>query len=152
MIYRNTPIFDSLQSIHMLVTMAALLLLVWLIPGIISLGQGSSHCMADCNIGQHDPLFMKYTAVNPVIVNRDCTLYCPLQVYMKTYGSGWTVFQRTQDGSVVFYLNWVDYEEEFGNLTGESWLGLSKVHHLTSNGINTLRVNLGDFENNTAFA
>ena len=43
--------------------MAVLLLLVLLTPDIISLGQGSSHCMTDCSMGQHDPLFMNNTAV-----------------------------------------------------------------------------------------
>ena len=71
---------------------------------------------------------------------------------METDGGGWTVFQRRQDGSVDFYRNWVEYEEGFGNLNGEFWLGLSKIHHLTPDGTNTLRVDLGDFENNTAYA
>ena len=71
---------------------------------------------------------------------------------METNGGGWTVFQRRQDGSVDFYRNWTDYEEGFGNLTGEVWLGLSKVHRLTSNGTNSLRVDLGDFDGNTAYA
>ena len=71
---------------------------------------------------------------------------------METDGGGWTVFQRRQDGSVDFYRNWVEYEEGFGNLTGEFWLGLSKIHHLTPDGANTLRVDLGDFEKNTAYA
>ena len=71
---------------------------------------------------------------------------------METDGGGWTVFQRRQDGSIDFYRNWLDYEEGFGNLTGEFWLGLSKVHRLTRDGTNTLRVDLGDFESNTAYA
>ena len=58
----------------------------------------------------------------------------------------------TVNGSVNFSRNWFDYEEGFGNLTGEFWLGLSKVHRLTSNGTNSLQVDLGDFENNTAYA
>ena len=66
---------------------------------------------------------------------------------METDDGGWTVFQRRQDGSVEFYYNWTDYEEGFGSLSGEFWLGLSKVHCLTSNRTNSLQVDLGDFEN-----
>uniref|UniRef100_A0A1X7ULA7 Fibrinogen C-terminal domain-containing protein n=1 Tax=Amphimedon queenslandica TaxID=400682 RepID=A0A1X7ULA7_AMPQE len=78
----------------------------------------------------------------------------PFEVYcdMETDGSGWTVFQRRQDGSVDFYRYWTDYENGFGDLTGEFWLGLSKIHRLTKEGSNTLRVDLGDFEGNTAYA
>ena len=71
---------------------------------------------------------------------------------METDGGGWTVFQRRQDGSVDFYRNWTDYENGFGDLTGEFWLGLSKIHRLTKEGSNTLRVDLGDFEGNTVYA
>ena len=71
---------------------------------------------------------------------------------METDGGGWTVFQRRQDGSVYFYRNWTDYENGFGNLTGEFWLGLSKIHCLTKEGSNTLRVDLEDFDGNTVYA
>uniref|UniRef100_A0A1X7ULW7 Fibrinogen C-terminal domain-containing protein n=1 Tax=Amphimedon queenslandica TaxID=400682 RepID=A0A1X7ULW7_AMPQE len=71
---------------------------------------------------------------------------------METDGGGWTVFQRRQDGSVDFYRNWADYENGFGDLTVEFWLGLSKIHRLTKEGSNTLRVDLGDFDNDTAYA
>ena len=71
---------------------------------------------------------------------------------METDGGGWTVFQRRQDGSVDFYRNWTDYEDGFGNLTGEFWLGLGKINHLTKEQSNTLRVDLGDFDGNTSYA
>ena len=71
---------------------------------------------------------------------------------METDGGGWTVFQRRQDGSVDFYRYWTDYENGFGNLTGEFWLGLSKINRLTKEQSNTLRVDLGDFNNNKAYA
>ena len=41
---------------------AILFLLVLPTPGI---GQGSSHCMADCNIGQHEPsLYEQYCCIS----------------------------------------------------------------------------------------
>ena len=71
---------------------------------------------------------------------------------METDGGGWTVFQRRQDGSVDFYRNWVDYENGFGTLTGEHWLGLSKIYRITQKRSNTLRVDLEDFDRNTSYA
>ena len=72
---------------------------------------------------------------------------------METDGGGWTVFQRRMDGSLDFYRNWNDYEEGFGDLTGEFWLGLSKIHRLTPIGNDhTLRVELQDFLNEKRYA
>lgn len=70
---------------------------------------------------------------------------------METDGGGWTVFQRRVNGSVDFYLNWIDYQNGFGDLTGEFWLGLDKIHLLTTNNT-TLRVDLEDSNENKAFA
>ena len=71
---------------------------------------------------------------------------------METDGSGWAVFQRRQDGSEDFYRGWDDYVSGFGNLIGEFWLGLEKIHRLTNRNATKLRVDLGDFEGNTRFA
>ena len=71
---------------------------------------------------------------------------------METDGGGWTVFQRRVDGSVYFYRGWSDYEQGFGNLTGEFWLGLSKMHRLTKSRYKQLRIDLGDFDGNFRYA
>ncbi|XP_037948106.1 fibrinogen C domain-containing protein 1-like [Teleopsis dalmanni] len=64
-------------------------------------------------------------------------------------GPGWTVVQRRQDGSMDFYLNWVDYKFGFGNLEGEHFLGLDKLYALTNNQVQELWFHLEDFENAT---
>ena len=70
---------------------------------------------------------------------------------MTSDGGGWTVFQFRMNGSQDFYLGWHDYENGFGDLSGEFWLGLSKIHRLTAS-TNMLRVELGDFDGNTPYA
>ena len=52
-------------------------------------------------------------------------------------------FPMEMDGSVDFYRGWNDYEEGFGNLQFEFWLGLSKLHRITQLGVaklNTVKV------------
>ena len=64
------------------------------------------------------------------------------------------MFQRRMDGSQDFYLYWDDYVHGFGDLNGEYWLGLCRIHRLTANTSHTnmLRVDLGDFDGNTRYA
>ncbi|XP_038614520.1 tenascin-N, partial [Tachyglossus aculeatus] len=58
----------------------------------------------------------------------------PLEVYcdMDTDGGGWIVFQRRNTGQLDFFKRWRTYVEGFGDPTGEFWLGLEKLHNLTS--------------------
>ena len=70
---------------------------------------------------------------------------------MVTDGGGWTVFQRREDGSVDFYRYWTDYQQGFGNLSGEFWLGLDKIHRLTPTATQ-LRIDMQDFEGNSRYA
>ena len=69
---------------------------------------------------------------------------------METDGGGWIVIQRRMDGSVDFDRKWKDYAVGFGDLNGEFWLGLSKMHRLTESAAAddtnmTLRVDFQDF-------
>ncbi|XP_062504742.1 ficolin-1-like [Corticium candelabrum] len=74
-------------------------------------------------------------------------VYCD----MTTSGGGWTVFQRRQNGSVDFYRDWADYKAGFGDINGEFWLGLDKIHRLTATK-QTLRIDLADFSNDKRYA
>ncbi|XP_064900379.1 microfibril-associated glycoprotein 4-like [Columba livia] len=78
----------------------------------------------------------------------------PLPVFcdMSTQGHVWTVFQKRFNGSVSFFRGWNDYKQGFGRADGEYWLGLQALHLLTLQGRYELRVELEDFENNTAAA
>lgn len=67
-------------------------------------------------------------------------------------GGGWVVIQKRYSGLVDFFRNWMSYKVGFGNLTGEFWLGLGKIHRLTSLKRMVLRVDLGDFHNMSVYA
>ncbi|CAB4020870.1 Hypothetical predicted protein [Paramuricea clavata] len=71
---------------------------------------------------------------------------------MTTSGGGWTVFQRRLDGSVNFYRGWQDYKHGFGHLKGEFWLGLDKIHRLTTAAQNKLRIDMEDTSGNKKYA
>ncbi|XP_062575637.1 ficolin-2-like [Saccostrea cucullata] len=64
---------------------------------------------------------------------------------MSTDGGGWTVFQHRKDGSVDFYLDWVDYKSGFGQVKGEYWLGNDHLHQLTMLGTSDFYVRLERF-------
>ena len=62
------------------------------------------------------------------------------------------MFQRRRDGSENFYRGWAEYENGFGNVKGEHWLGLKKISCLTSVGVTKLRIDLIDFAGHSKFA
>ncbi|XP_052077181.1 fibrinogen-like protein A isoform X2 [Mytilus californianus] len=77
-----------------------------------------------------------------------------LEVYcdMTTDGGGWSIIQRHFDGTVDFQRTWAEYENGFGNVEGEYWLGNKHIHHMTSSGKYELRIDLTDNENVKKYA
>ncbi|KAM6107219.1 angiopoietin-related protein 4 [Pterocles gutturalis] len=74
----------------------------------------------------------------------------PFKVYCDmTADGGWTVIQRRTDGSVDFDQLWDAYKNGFGDLHGDFWLGLEKIHHLVQEGRHHLLIELEDWEGNS---
>uniref|UniRef100_A0A8C3UY04 Microfibril associated protein 4 n=1 Tax=Catharus ustulatus TaxID=91951 RepID=A0A8C3UY04_CATUS len=74
----------------------------------------------------------------------------PVPVYCDMSTEG--VFQKRFNGSVSFFRGWNDYRAGFGRADGEYWLGLQTLALLTLQARYELRVELEDFENNSAAA
>ncbi|XP_034474211.1 ryncolin-4-like [Drosophila innubila] len=69
----------------------------------------------------------------------------------ETQGGGWTIILRRMDGSENFYRNWTEYKNGFGDLGGEFFLGLEKIHALTNEREQELLVVVEDFKGIEAF-
>lgn len=69
------------------------------------------------------------------------------------FGCGnWTVILQRKDGSENFYRNWTEYQAGFGNLSGEFFLGLDKIHAITNDQPQELLIRLEDFDGEVRFA
>uniref|UniRef100_A0A672G802 Angiopoietin 4 n=1 Tax=Salarias fasciatus TaxID=181472 RepID=A0A672G802_SALFA len=93
-------------------------------------------------------------AIHGVCVKSSECVFLLLKVYcdMETSGGGWTVFQRRFNGSVDFQRGWGEYRTGFGDVFGEHWLGNEALYQLSSQGQYSLRVELRDWEGNSAYA
>ncbi|XP_050094108.1 fibrinogen C domain-containing protein 1-like [Anopheles aquasalis] len=76
----------------------------------------------------------------------------PAYCEQEKFGGGWLVFQYRYDGSVDFYRNWTEFKNGFGDLKKEFWLGLEKLHQLTSIRPYELIVEVKDFNSTYKYA
>ncbi|MCL4144448.1 UNVERIFIED_CONTAM: hypothetical protein GTU68_046412 [Idotea baltica] len=78
------------------------------------------------------------------------SVYCD----QTTDGGGWTVIQRREDlhEREDFYRDWAAYQQGFGSLGGEFWLGLDNIHALANQTKMELRVALEDYEGDKRWA
>ncbi|KAM8718109.1 hypothetical protein ACLKA7_004766 [Drosophila subpalustris] len=83
----------------------------------------------------------------PTFSNQPFKVACDAQ----TQDGGWTIILRRMDGSVNFYRNWMEYKNGFGDLEGEYFLGLDKIHAMTAERRQELLVLLEDFEGDQKF-
>ncbi|KAM8709249.1 hypothetical protein ACLKA7_016111 [Drosophila subpalustris] len=72
--------------------------------------------------------------------------------YVPCEDDGWTVIMRRSADDLSFERSWLEYREGFGNLAGDFFIGLDKLHALTSSALHELRIVLEDFEGNVAYA
>ena len=80
--------------------------------------------------------------------------HCPNQKPFQVYcNNQYTVFQRRMDGSENFTRGWDDYVLGFGSVWGEQWLGLEKIHCLTTRTARTeMRIEMADFRGDKKYA
>ncbi|XP_060644834.1 microfibril-associated glycoprotein 4-like [Drosophila nasuta] len=67
-------------------------------------------------------------------------------------GPGWMVALKRSDGETNFIRKWKQYQEGFGNLSSEFFIGLEKLHVLTYEKPHEVYFFLEDFEGNTRYA
>ncbi|CAC5390728.1 Fibrinogen-like protein 1,Fibrinogen-like protein A,Angiopoietin-4,Tenascin,Ryncolin-2,Angiopoietin-related protein 6,Fibrinogen C domain-containing protein 1-A,Angiopoietin-related protein 2,Microfibril-associated glycoprotein 4,Angiopoietin-related protein 1,Ficolin-2,Tenascin-R,Ryncolin-3,Ficolin-1,Fibroleukin,Fibrinogen C domain-containing protein 1 [Mytilus coruscus] len=77
---------------------------------------------------------------------------CNKEVSVQCEEGGWTVIQKRCNGAVEFNRNWNDYENGFGDLHGEFWLGNKNIAQLTSEGNHELMIDVEDWDGNTRYA
>ncbi len=78
------------------------------------------------------------------------TTFCDMQ--LSGDGEGWTVIQRRVDGGTLFNRTWAEYENGFGDLNENFWLGLRKIQRITDMGTHELFIGLEDKLHRTAHA
>ncbi|KAM8717993.1 hypothetical protein ACLKA7_004664 [Drosophila subpalustris] len=93
---------------------------------------------------KHDCREVKASGIEHIVIpsysDHPFRVYCDAE----THDGGWLVILNRIDGSEDFYRNWNAYKTGFGELDGEFWLGLDKIHALTEYSSQELLVILED--------
>ncbi|XP_058833865.1 microfibril-associated glycoprotein 4-like [Topomyia yanbarensis] len=78
----------------------------------------------------------------------------PFNAYcdQNSFGGGWMVIQKRQDGSVDFNRTMAEYRNGFGNPRGEYWLGLENLYQLTRRNNYQLLVVMESYDNTPMYA
>ncbi|XP_034469018.1 angiopoietin-related protein 4 [Hippoglossus hippoglossus] len=113
--------------------------------GIVEQGDSPVEVASDCH-----ELFLRGETTSGVYTIKPINAE-PFKVFCEmTADGGWTVIQRRQDGSVDFDQQWHAYQKGFGNLNGEFWLGLEKIHTIAKDGGYILNIKLSDWGDDLA--
>lgn len=70
----------------------------------------------------------------------------------KIAGPNWAVIQQRINGEEDFNRNWESYRNGFGSFTGDFFLGLERIHRLTSDQTHELYIHMERFDGTTFFA
>lgn len=76
-------------------------------------------------------------------INKNFFAFCEMS---SDDAGGWIVIQNRFNGAVDFFQPWADYKAGFGNIAGEFWMGLDKIHELTSSRLYELMIVMESFE------
>jgi len=146
--------FISVDYSRMTTTMLIILNVVLNLILVDGLPVSKYTCGSCCKVKESNPFTFSVSSSKSAVYNivdfcGDYESIAEAYCDATTGGGGWLVIQRRKDGSVDFDRDWIDYEEGFGNLTGEFWYGLRPIHCLTNQGQWELRVDYM-FANETA--
>ncbi|SPP82304.1 ficolin-1-like [Drosophila guanche] len=110
----------------------------------------STGLAAEVNPYSHCPLDPRahgiYTIMMPSM--ESFQVFCDARIA----GPGWTVIARRTNGELNFYRSWEESKRGFGDLGGNFFIGLDKLHAITKSETHELYVHLEDFEGNTRYA
>ncbi|XP_034472799.1 ficolin-1-like isoform X1 [Drosophila innubila] len=101
--------------------------------------------LVDRLVNPHNCTEAKSNGINEILLPNFSNQHFKVACDAETQGGGWTIILRRMDGSVNFYRNWTEYKNGFGDLNGEFFLGLDKIHVLTKERKQELLVVLVNF-------